>query len=131
MEPATTFKPKMKGMEGRILFEYEDERSKCYLGYAGWMPELRGYAFYYNDDTYEFCFYANCKYDGDTTYDVVVNHATTQRFHGGFPRIDPADIDRIRRNMEKFFSTRAFLVPSEPIPPTVDFRNLILSWRLP
>jgi hypothetical protein len=132
MVSAALFTSKMAGIEQKYLFEYEDERGKCHIGYAGGiMPERPGWAFYYSDGTYEFCFYANRVWEGNDTYDVEVKDATAQHMYGGTPHIDPADISRIRRNMEKFFLTRNFLTPIRPICPGEQFRNLILSWRLP
>ncbi len=122
------FEPKIKGVNSSGLFEYEDELGKCYIGGTGGMPE-REHAFYYADDKYEFCFYADRNWDGDE-FDVDVKNATIYRFHGPRPDIDPADFDRISRNMVKFFATRWFLVPGKPIPPTEKFRSLKLSWRL-
>jgi hypothetical protein len=139
MEPVTAihpqrdmtmkFEPQIEGVKRSWLFEFEDEEGKCYIGGVGGMPE-REHAFYYADAKYEFCFYAVSKWEG-AEYDVEVTDASVYRFHGPSPHIDPKDFDRIARNMAKFFATRWFIAPSEPIPPTEHFRSLRLSWVLP
>jgi hypothetical protein len=122
------FQPTIEGVNPRYLFEYEDECGQCHIGGTGGMPE-REFAFYYGDSKYEFCFYADEHWEGNE-FDVEVKNATIYRFHGPRPRIDPADFDRIRRNMTRFFATRWFLDPTKPIPPTEKFRSLKLSWLL-
>jgi hypothetical protein len=124
-----TFEPKIEGVKREDLFEYEDECGNYYISWVGGMPE-REHAFYYGDDKYEFCFYADRKWDGNK-FDVDIKNATIYRFHGPRPRINAEDFDRIGRNMAKFFSERWFLVPNKPIPPTEKFRSLTLSWLLP
>jgi hypothetical protein len=101
---------------------------KFYIAWVGGMPE-REHAFYYADGKYEFCFYAERLWHG-SQYDVVVKYATVDRFHGANPRINPEDFERIRRNMAAYFSDRWFFIPTEPMPPTEEFRSVVLSWRL-
>jgi hypothetical protein len=120
------FEPKIAGVSRSSLFKFEDESGKCYITDIGGMPE-REYAFYYADGKYEFCFYADQHWDGNE-FDVEVTNATIQRLHGSRPRINPADFDRIARNMAKFFATRWFVAGSRPIPPTEKFRSIKLSW---
>jgi hypothetical protein len=122
------FEPKMKGVARSSLFEYEDKYGKCYIGSVGGMPE-REHTFYYADHRYEFCFYADQKWDG-SSFDIDVTEATIYRFHGPRPHVDPADFDRIARNMAKFFASRWFLAPRDPIPSSEKFRGLKLSWTL-
>ena len=121
-----TFEPTIDGVEASDLFEYEDEFGKCYIGGVGGMPE-RSHAFYYADQKYEFCFYADQNWEGSEV-DVVVRDATIYRFHGPSPHIDPDDFNRIGRNMAKFFSAHWFLSPKRPIPSTEKFRSLKLEW---
>jgi hypothetical protein len=124
------FEPKIKGINSKSLFEFEDDLSKCYIGGAGGMPE-RLHTFYYADAKYEFCFYTRRHGEGDEyEYDVEVYDATVDRFTGSSPRIDPRDFDRISRNMARFFAVRSFLVPSRPIPSEEKFRSLKLTWVL-
>ena len=110
------------------LVEYTDELGKVYIGGVGYMPEP-GVGFYYRDAKYEFCFYADCKYDGDK-FDIDVRDATVQRFRGVKPRINFQDFDRIARNVARFFAERWFLSSRKPVPPNEHFRSLKLSWRL-
>jgi hypothetical protein len=123
-----TFEPKIEGINPRYVFEFEDECGQCYIGGAGYMPDWR-FAFYYADCKYEFCFYADQHWEGNE-FEVEVKDATLARFKGGSPRIDPADFDRISRNMARFFATRWFLDPIRPNPPKEHFRSLKLSWVL-
>ena len=123
-----SFKPKIDGVEASYLHEYEDELGKFYVAGVGGMPE-REHAFYYADQKYEFCFYADQEWEG-REFDVVVKHATIYLFHGPRPHINPGDCHRIGRNMAEFFAERWFFVPSKPIPSTQKFRSLKLEWRL-
>jgi hypothetical protein len=122
------FEPTIEGVRRKDLVEYADELGEVCIGRVGGMPE-REHAFYYRDAKYEFCFYADCKCDGDK-FDIDVKNATVQRFHGSRPRIDYRDLDRIARNMARFFAERRFLSSRKPVPPNETFRSLKLSWRL-
>lgn len=122
------FEPTIKGVNPSYLFEFEDECGQCHIGGTGYMPGWE-FAFYYADSKYEFCFYANRRWEGDQ-FDVDVKNATIYRFDGPRPRIDPADFDRISRNMAGYFATRSFLDPTTPNPSTEKFRSLKLSWVL-
>lgn len=128
-ETGMAFKPKMEGVKQSSLVEFADECGKFYVGWVGGGAPGREHAFYYADEKYEFCFYADQHWEGDQ-YDVVVKDATIHLFHGPSPRISPDDLERIRRNMATYFADRWFLIPREPIPSTEKFRNLKLSWVL-
>jgi hypothetical protein len=120
------FEPTIKGVQRNDLVEYTDELGKVCIGGVGYMPEP-GVGFYYRDAKYEFCFYADCKYDADK-FDVDVRNATVQRFHGASSRIDYQDFDRVARNMARFFAERSVLDPRKP--PTEKFHRLKFSWLL-
>lgn len=122
------FEPTIEGIEAKYIVECDGEPGKFYVGSIGAMPET-GWGFYYRDDEYEFCFYADRSWDG-IKFDIDVNDATRSRFTGASPDINPRDYDRIARNMAKFFAARFFIVPTRPIPPTEEFRHLRLSWKL-
>ena len=121
--------PKIEGVDPNDLFEYEGDKGFFYIGLIGAMPE-RTLGFYYRDDQYEFCFYAEQEWDGRRVYDVVVRDASMFRFTGPSPKIDRRDYDVIASNMTRFFSERFFFVPKKPIPSTEKFRNLRFSWKL-
>jgi hypothetical protein len=123
-----TTEPTIEGVEKKYIVECDGEPGKFYIASIGSMPE-REFGFYYRDDVYEFCFYADQIWDG-RKFDIDVKDATRFRFTGASPKINPSDYDRIARNMAKFFATRSFLLPHRPIPSTEEFRRLRLSWKL-
>jgi hypothetical protein len=127
-EPKMPFEPKIEGINKSTLIEIKGERGNCYMASVGGMPE-RLHTFFNGDDTYQFCFYANRKWEGDE-FDVEVFEASIYRFHGPRPYVNPDDMEYIRQNTEKFFTTRCFLTFREPIPSTEKLRKVILSWRL-
>lgn len=122
------FEPTIEGIEKEYVVECDGESGKFYIGSIGGMPE-REFGFYYRDDMYEFCFYADRNWD-EKKFDINVKDATRFRFNGASPKINPRDYDRIARNMAKFFAVRSFLLPHRLIPPTEEFRHLRLSWNL-
>ena len=120
--------PKIEGVDPKYLFEYEGEHGEFYIGPIGGMLE-RTFGFYYRDEKYELCFYADRVWDGKN-YDVLIEDATMLKFHGASPRVEPRDYDGIAHNMTRFFSERFFLSPRRPIPATEEFRSLRLVWKL-
>jgi len=122
------FEPTIEGVRRKDLVEYTDELGKVYIGGVGYMPEP-GFGFYYRDAKYEFCFYADCKYDGEK-FDIDVRDATVQRFQASSPPIDYRDLDRVARNMARFFAERQFLSPCKSLPPGEKFLRLKFSWLL-
>ncbi|WP_316177408.1 MULTISPECIES: hypothetical protein [unclassified Bradyrhizobium] len=118
--------PAIKGVRPDDPVGYADEPGNFHIGGAGQMPRT-GIPLLRPEHEYEFCFYADSKYEGGS-YDVEVTMTSTDRFTGSSVQIDPEDLDRTTRNMRRFFSDRCFLMPRIPIPAGEHFRSLRMLW---
>ncbi|MGJ4901281.1 hypothetical protein ACQR0V_06905 [Bradyrhizobium sp. HKCCYLS2058] len=74
------YQPAIKGVRPDDLVGYADELGNFHIGGAGQMPRT-GIPLLLPGREYEFCFYADSKYEG-SSYDVEVTMTSTDRFTG-------------------------------------------------
>lgn len=101
----------------------------CTINWVGGGAPEQGQAFEYKDTGNHFYFYADAAWDG-SFFDIKIEHATTDKFHGPNPWIHPDHLDAIKAAIRTFFENRWFLNSSQPRPETEHLREIMYSWHL-
>src|SRR5690348_966323 len=112
------------------LIEMKGPHGRFAIAGAGGIPELEN-AFFYDDGRRKFFFYADLAIRLDNDFDIVVKHATSQRFEGRIAPIPPGEQREIEDNIKQFFSIRDFPLIQRLISKDADRpREVIFTWSI-
>jgi hypothetical protein len=126
-----SFELRVSGIDPKALTQIAGEQGPFYIASIGGKPELEN-AFFYGDESNQFCFYADIKVLEGKRYDIEVFDASSGRFSGSTPKSLGGHLATIRKNIDKCFHERDFFTPSIPSSEAnrQNLRSVRFTWSV-